>query len=71
MGLLQVFKLIIFVEIGVASFLTNIKALFASWVLKGKEGEGKTYGEVNPCLRVLKKQGKGFGGFWRASFDQF
>jgi hypothetical protein len=25
-------------------------------------GEGKAYGEVNPCLRVLKKQGKGFGG---------
>jgi len=29
----------------------------------GGEGRGKVYGEVNPCLRVLKKQGKGFGGF--------
>jgi len=26
-------------------------------------GEGKAYGVVNPWLRVLKKQGKGFGGF--------
>jgi len=25
--------------------------------------EGKTYGEVNPYLRVLKKQGKVLGGF--------
>jgi len=26
-----------------------------SWVLEGKGGEEKAYGEVNPCLRVLKK----------------
>jgi len=26
-------------------------------------GEGKAYGEVNPCLGVLKKQGKVLGGF--------
>jgi len=33
----------------------TLKALFGSWVLEGKGGEGKTYGEVNPYLRVLKK----------------
>jgi len=32
--------------------------LFGSWVLEGKGEEGKTYGEVNSCLEVLKKQGK-------------
>jgi len=37
----------------------------------GFGGEGKVYGGVNPCLRVLKKQGKCFGGFRRASFVQF
>ena len=37
----------------------------------GFGGEGKAYGEINPCLRVLKKQGKGFGGFRRASFVEF
>jgi len=30
---------------------------------EGRGGEGKAYGEVNPYLRVLKKIGKGFGGF--------
>jgi len=39
------------------------KALFASWVLEGMGREGKTYGEVNPCLRVLKKLGKVLMGF--------
>ena len=34
----------------------------------GFGGEGKAYGEVNSCLWVLKKQGKGFEGFLRASF---
>ncbi len=38
------------------------KAMFASWVLEGKGGEGKAYGEVNPCLRVLKNKGKVLGG---------
>jgi len=31
------------------------KALFARRVLEGKGEERKTYGEVNPCVRVLKK----------------
>jgi len=26
-----------------------------SWVLEGRRREGKTYGVVNPYLRVLKK----------------
>jgi len=39
------------------------KALFASWVLEGRGREGKAYGEVNPCLGVLKKIGKSFEGF--------
>ncbi len=39
------------------------KALFASWVLEGNGGEGKAYGEVNPCLEVFKKQGKVLGDF--------
>jgi len=38
--------------------------LFASWVLEGKRGEGKAYGEVNPCLQALKKnKGRILGGF--------
>jgi len=36
--------------------------LFASWVLEGRGREGKAYGEVNPCLGVLKL-GKVLGGF--------
>jgi len=35
--------------------LENYKALFASCVLEGRGREGKAYGEVNPCLGVLKK----------------
>jgi len=31
------------------------KALFVSWVSEGRGREGKAYGEVNPCLGVLKK----------------
>jgi hypothetical protein len=31
--------------------------------LEGKGGEGMAYGEINPCLRVLKKEGKVLGGF--------
>jgi hypothetical protein len=30
-------------------------AMFESWVLKGKGGEGNIWEEVNPCLRVLKQ----------------
>jgi len=37
--------------------------LFASWVLEGRRGKRKAYGDVNPCLRVLKKQGNVLGGF--------
>jgi len=29
--------------------------LFGSWVLEGK---GRLVGEINPCLKVKKKQGK-------------
>jgi len=29
----------------------------------GFGGEGKTYGEVTPCLRALKNKGKILGGF--------
>jgi hypothetical protein len=32
-----------------------LKALFGSWVLEGKGGEGEAWEEVNPCLGVLKK----------------
>jgi hypothetical protein len=35
--------------------------LFGSWVLEGRGGEGKAYGELNPCMRVLKKHGKVLG----------
>jgi len=34
--------------------------LFATWVLEGRGKEGKAYGEVNPCLGVLKKMER----FW-------
>ena len=43
--------------------IINIKALFGRWILEGIAGEGKAYEEVNPCLRVLKKQGKVLGDF--------
>jgi hypothetical protein len=33
----------------------DIKAMFGSWVLKGKGVEGKVWEEINPCLGVLKK----------------
>jgi len=34
-----------------------------SWVLEGRGKEGKIYGEVNPCLGVLKKLEKVLGVF--------
>jgi len=43
------------------SIQTHPKALFASWVLEGRGGEGSAYGEVNPCLGVIKKHGKVLG----------
>jgi len=45
--------------------------LFASWVLEGRGREGKTYGEVNPCLRVLKQYGNVLGGFQGLHLSNF
>jgi len=45
--------------------------LFASWVLNGWGREIKTFGEVNPCLRVLKKHGKVLGGFEEFHLSNF
>jgi len=55
---------------GILDFVPS-KALFASWVLEGRGREGNAYGEVNPCLRVLKKQGKALGGFERLHLSNF
>jgi len=33
--------------------------------------KGKAYEEVNPCLRVLKKQEKGFGGLEGLNLSNF
>jgi len=45
--------------------------LFASWVLEGRGREGKTFGEVNLCLGVLKKLGKVLGDFEGLNLSSF